>query len=77
MYPELKEKTSYTQPYLVKRFNKIYEALKNWQQQLDDDTLEELNMLWDDYMLHKNTVKQALSWARAAIISRNLSHNLW
>ena len=24
MYPELKEKTSYTQPYLVKRFNKIY-----------------------------------------------------
>lgn len=77
MYPELKEKTSYTQPYLVKRFNKIYEALKNWQQQLDDDTLEELNMLWNDYMLHKNTVKQALSWARAAIISRNLSHNLW
>ena len=77
MYPELKEKTSYTQPYLVKRFNKIYEALKNWQQQLDDDTLEELNMLWDDYMLHKNTVKQAISWAKAAIISRNLSHNLW
>lgn len=77
MYPELKEKTSYTQPYLLKRFNKIYEALENWQQQLDDDTLEELNMLWSDYLVHKNTVKQAISWAKAAIISRNLSHNLW
>jgi hypothetical protein len=77
MYPELKEKTSYTQPYLLKRFNKIYEALKNWQQELDDDTLEELNMLWSDYLTHKNTVKQAISWAKAAIISRNLSHNLW
>lgn len=76
MCPELKEWASNVQPYLIKRFLKIYESLKNGTQQLDDDTLEELNQIWSDYLAHKNLLRQAMVWARAAIISRNLSHNV-
>ena len=77
MCPELKEWARNVQPYLIKRFLKIYESLKNGTQQLDDDTLEELNQIWEDYLVHKNLLIQAISWAKAAIISRNLSHVVW
>lgn len=77
MCPELKEWARNVQPYLIKRFLKIYESLKNGTQQLDDDTLEELNQIWEDYLAHKNLLIQAISWAKAAIISRNLSHGVW
>ena len=77
MCPELKEWASNVQPYLIKRFLKIYESLKNGSQQLNDDILEELNQIWEDYLAHKNLLRQAMVWARAAIISRNLSHGVW
>jgi uncharacterized protein YabN with tetrapyrrole methylase and pyrophosphatase domain len=48
------------QPYLIKRFLKIYNSLKNGSQQLDDDTLEELNQIWEDYSAHKNLLRQAM-----------------
>ena len=77
MCPEIKEGSKFVQPYLLKRFLKIYEWLQNWNIQLDDDTLEELNMIYESYLTHKNTVRYAMTWAAAAIMSRNLSHNVW
>ena len=76
MCPALRLWANNVQPYLIKRFLKIYWSLKDGSQQLDDDTLEELNQIWSDYLAHKNLLRQAMVWARAAIISRNLSHNV-
>ena len=77
MCPVFKEWASHVQSYFIKRFLKIYESLKNGTQQLDDDTLEELNMIWEDYLKHKAILHEAMVWAAAAIMSRNLSHNVW
>ena len=76
MCPELQSGVKYVQPYLIKRFKKIYDSLKNGEQQLDDEILEELNMIWEDYLTHKNLIHEALVGARAAIMTRNLSHNV-
>lgn len=77
MVPEIQSGSSHVQPYLLKRFNSIYESLKSGQQELDDDVLEELNMIRESYQTHKNTVHQAMVWWAAAIMARNLSHNVW
>lgn len=77
MVPELQSWSQYVQPYLLKRFTTIYESLKSGQQQLDDDTLEELNMIRESYQTHMTTVHQAIRWAICQTIQRNLSHNVW
>jgi hypothetical protein len=35
--------------------------LKDGSQQLDDDTLEELNQIWDDFLDHKRLYQEALA----------------
>lgn len=77
MCPVFKEWVQHVQPYLIKRFLKIYGSLKDGTQQLDDDTLEELNMIREDYLKHKAILHEAMVWSFAAIMSRNLSHNVW
>lgn len=77
MCPVFKEWAEDVQPTLIHTFLQIYESLKNGTQQLDDHTLKVLNQIWKDYLSHKNYQESAMNNAKAAIITRNLSHGVW
>ena len=77
MCPALRLWANNVQPYLIKRFLKIYWSLKDGSQQLDDDTLEELNQIREDFLDHKRLYQEALAWAAARVMARNQSHNVW
>ena len=65
--------------YLKKQFDKLYARLKNagvnWEN--ISSILDELNDIWESWKEKERLHKQAIHWAKCAIIQRNLSHPLW